>query len=163
MEGFLFWFSAVVLLGSAVAVVVNRSPVASALSLVTTILALAGLFGLLGAYFLAAVQVWVYAGAVMVLFLFIVMLLDLKAEEAAPIRALGMGAGLLTVILLGAGFWHAIPASAWETNGARAAEANNAASIGHLLFGAYLLPFEAVGLLLLVAMVGVIVLSKRDV
>ncbi|MDD4932938.1 MAG: NADH-quinone oxidoreductase subunit J [Methylacidiphilaceae bacterium] len=163
MEGFLFWFSAIVLLGSAVTVIVNRSPVASALSLVTMILALAGLFGLLGAYFLAAVQVWVYAGAVMVLFLFIIMLLDVKAEEGAPLRALGVGAGLLTVFLLGAGFWHAIPASAWEASGMRVAESNDAASIGHLLFGAYVLPFEAVGLLLLVAMVGVIVLSKRDV
>ncbi|MGD9897070.1 MAG: NADH-quinone oxidoreductase subunit J [Candidatus Methylacidiphilaceae bacterium] len=163
MEGFLFWFSAIVLLGSAIAVIVNRSPVASALSLVTMILALAGLFGLLGAYFLAAVQVWVYAGAVMVLFLFIIMLLDLKAEEGAPLRGLGIGAGLLMVILLGVGFWRAIPVSAWETNGAGATAANDATAIGHLLFSAYVLPFEAVGLLLLVAMVGVIVLSKRDV
>ncbi|CAB4244621.1 NADH-quinone oxidoreductase subunit J [Methylacidimicrobium sp. AP8] len=163
MEGFLFWFAAIVLLGSAAAVVLNRSPVASALSLVTMILALAGLFGLLGAYFLAAVQVWVYAGAVMVLFLFIIMLLDLKSEEQAPLRPLGVGAGLLTLVLLGVGFWRAIPSSAWETTGARAAEGNDAASIGHLLFGAYVLPFEAVGLLLLIAMVGVIVLSKKDV
>ncbi len=163
MEGFLFWFSAVVLLGSAAAVIVNRSPVASALSLVTMILALAGLFGLLGAYFLAAVQVWVYAGAVMVLFLFIIMLLDLKAEEGTPLRALGVGAGLLTVGLLGVGFWRAIPASAWEASGPRAAEGSDSSGIGHLLFGTYVLPFEAVGLLLLIAMVGVIVLSKKDV
>ncbi len=159
----MFWFAALVLLGSAVAVIVNRSPVASALSLVTMILALAGLFGLLGAYFLAAVQVWVYAGAVMVLFLFIIMLLDLKAEDGTPLRPLGVGAGLLILVLLGAGFWRAIPSSAWEANSARVAEANDATSIGHLLFGAYVLPFEAVGLLLLVAMVGVIVLSKKDV
>ena len=163
MEGFLFWFSALVLLGSAAAVILNRSPVASALSLVTMILALAGLFGLLGAYFLAAVQVWVYAGAVMVLFLFIIMLLDLKAEEGAPLRPLGVGAGVLTVVLLGTGFWQAIPASAWGTDSVRAAESNDATSIGHLLFSTYVLPFEAVGLLLLVAMVGVIVLSKKDV
>lgn len=164
MEGFLFWCAALVLLGSAAAVIVNRSPVASALSLVTMILALAGLFGLLGAYFLAAVQVWVYAGAVMVLFLFIIMLLDLKAEESTPLRPLGVVAGLLTVGLLGAGFWRAIPPSAWEANGARIAESNqDATSIGHLLFGTYVLPFEAVGLLLLIAMVGVIVLSKKDV
>ncbi|WP_018290694.1 NADH-quinone oxidoreductase subunit J [Verrucomicrobium sp. 3C] len=163
MEGILFWFLALVLLGSAVAVITNRSPVASALSLVTMILALAGLFGLLGAYFLAAIQVWVYAGAVMVLFLFIIMLLDLKAEEGMPLRALGVGAGLFLVLFLGVGIWHAIPASAWEANGLRAAVSNDAASIGHLLFGAYVLPFEAVGFLLLVAMVGVIVLSKRDV
>ncbi|QSR84076.1 NADH-quinone oxidoreductase subunit J [Methylacidimicrobium sp. B4] len=163
MEGFLFWFAALVLLGSAAAVILNRSPVASALSLVTMILALAGLFGLLGAYFLSAVQVWVYAGAVMVLFLFIIMLLDLKAEEGAPLRPLGFGAGLLILVLVGAGFWRAIPPSAWEAKSARVAEANEATSIGHLLFGTYVLPFEAVGLLLLVAMIGVIVLSKKDV
>ncbi|VVM05174.1 NADH-quinone oxidoreductase subunit J [Methylacidimicrobium cyclopophantes] len=163
MEGFLFWFLAFGLLSSAVAVIVNRSPVASALGLVTMILALAGLFGLLGAYFLAAVQVWVYAGAVMVLFLFIIMLLDLKAEEVTPLRPLGVGAGLLTIVLLGIGFWRAIPASAWETSGAGAGEASDAASIGHLLFSAYVLPFEGVGLLLLIAMIGVIVLSKSDV
>src|SRR5277367_3791637 len=81
MAAILFWFFSLLMLGFACAVVFNRNPVASALSLVVSFVGLAALFVMLDAYFLGAIQVLVYAGAVMVLFLFIIMLLDLKAEE----------------------------------------------------------------------------------
>src|SRR4029078_7147567 len=81
-------FSALTLL-CGVSVIVNRNPVTSAMSLVLCIISLAGLFVLLEAYFLAAVQVLVYAGAVMVLFLFVIMLLDLKEEERRNVKIVG--------------------------------------------------------------------------
>src|SRR5882672_8293630 len=75
----------------------SRSPVTSAMFLVLTIISMAGLFVLLHAFFLAAVQVLVYAGAVMVLFLFVVMLLDLKAEQQRKIKTFGVAAGVVSV------------------------------------------------------------------
>src|SRR5271170_1588026 len=81
MTALFFWFFAALMLGFATAVVFNRNPVASALSLVVSFVGLAALFVMLDAYFIGTIQVLVYAGAVMVLFLFIIMLLDMKAEE----------------------------------------------------------------------------------
>src|SRR5204862_7000156 len=88
-------FAAFALLCGAM-VLLSRNPVTSAMFLVLTIASLAGLFVLLHAFFLAAVQVLVYAGAVMVLFLFVIMLLDLKAEERRRIKNFGLGAGLVS-------------------------------------------------------------------
>src|SRR5471030_2576273 len=99
MAAILFWFFAVLMLGFACAVVANRNPVASALSLVVSFAGLAALFVMLDAYFIGTIQVLVYAGAVMVLFLFIIMLLDLKAEER---RKLNTGAVLGGVIVAAA-------------------------------------------------------------
>src|SRR3954447_12973350 len=96
-------FSALTLL-CGVSVIVNRNPVTSAMSLVLCIVSIAGLFVLLEAYFLAAVQVLVYAGAVMVLFLFVIMLLDLKAEERRGFkgwtRKVSLAMGVLSVGVL---------------------------------------------------------------
>src|SRR6478752_4036854 len=100
MQDALFYIFAVLTLLCALMVIGNpfsRNPVTSAMFLVLTIASLAGLFVLLHAFFLAAVQVLVYAGAVMVLFLFVIMLLDLKAEERRKIRKIGIGAGLVCV------------------------------------------------------------------
>src|SRR5438445_1718112 len=96
----LFYIFAFLTLGFGFLVIANpfsRNPVTSAMFLVLTIAALAGLFVLLHAFFLAAVQVLVYAGAVMVLFLFVIMLLDLKAEERRKIKKLGVIGGLVSV------------------------------------------------------------------
>jgi len=139
----------------------SRNPVTSAMFLVLTIVSLAGLFVLLHAFFQAAVQVLVYAGAVMVLFLFVIMLLDLKAEERRKIKALGAGGALvavgaiLTVFLTS--LWNA-PLGASESP----ALEGGTVRLGKLLFTEYLLPFEIVSVLLLVAMVGVVLLSKKD-
>src|SRR5690242_16555220 len=100
MEPVFFYFFAALTLIFGFLVIVNpfsNNPVTSAMFLVLTIATLAGLFVMLHAYFLAAVQVLVYAGAVMVLFLFVIMLLDLKAEEERHIRAFGLITGLISV------------------------------------------------------------------
>lgn len=139
----------------------SRNPVTSAMFLVLTIIFMAGLFVLLHAFFLAAVQILVYAGAVMVLFLFVIMLLDLKEEERRKIKKFGLVAGVISVGAIAMIFVKTIRA------GASAAPAGNMpdgdpAVLGQLLFKNYVLPFEVVSVLLLVAMVGVILLSKKD-
>src|SRR5262245_50714351 len=98
-----FWAFAVVAVGSSIAVVANRNPVASAMSLVAAFLAVAGLYLTTGATFLSAVQILVYAGAIMVLFLFVIMLLNLESDpfEGIPVRRM-VGAAAVFAFLFGA-------------------------------------------------------------
>ncbi|MCC6234411.1 MAG: NADH-quinone oxidoreductase subunit J [Verrucomicrobiales bacterium] len=139
----------------------TRSPVASALFLVLTMVWLAGLFVLLHAFFIAAVQILVYAGAVMVLFLFVIMLLDLREEERRRWNRFGVAAGLISVLgLLGITAVTLLRATPDGTGDAQLEGATHA--LGLMLFRQYLLPFEIVSVLLLVAMLGVILLSKRE-
>jgi NADH-quinone oxidoreductase subunit J len=139
----------------------SRSPVTSAMFLVLTIIALAGLFVLLHAYFLAAVQVLVYAGAVMVLFLFVIMFLDLRSEERRKIKILaaigGLGSSAAILLLF---LYHLLHAPI-EVADSPSVEGGTLA-LGKLLFTQYVLPFELVSVLLLVAMVGVVLLSKKE-
>lgn len=139
----------------------NRNPVTNAMFLVLTIASLAGLFVLLNAFFLAAIQVLVYAGAVMVLFLFVIMLLDLKEEDRRQIKTLTLATGTVAVAAI-AGIL--IKAATQATALARPDKllAGETKPLGRILFESYLLPFEVLSLLLLVAMVGVILLSKKD-
>jgi NADH-quinone oxidoreductase subunit J len=139
----------------------SRNPVTSAMFLVLTIASLAGLFVLLHAFFLAAVQVLVYAGAVMVLFLFVIMLLDLKAEARRKFQAFALVTGVGSVLALGVLSVKTIATSGVGQGLVPQAEGSTA-TLGRLLFTRYLLPFEIVSVLLLVAMVGVILLSKKD-
>ena len=165
MPSLLFWIFAALMLGFGVAVVVNRNPVASALSLVLSFLGLAALFMSLDAFFIGIIQVLVYTGAVMVLFLFIIMLLDLRAEERRKINGVAFAGGLVVALaflvqiflvvgqLRGAGEqFPALPTG--RTDDVR--------DIGLLLFSNYNLPFQIIGVLVLVATIGVIVLSKRE-
>ena len=140
----------------------SRSPVTSAMFLVLTIISMAGLFVLLNAFFLAAVQVLVYAGAVMVLFLFVIMLLDLKEEERRKIKLTGLVAGLISVGAIVAIFVRSLLATNPGKDLAEPNVGGGTATLGKMLFTNYLLPFEIVSILLLVAMVGVILLSKKD-
>src|ERR1017187_8550348 len=137
----------------------SRNPVNSAMFLVLTIVSLAGLFVLLHAFFLAAVQILVYAGAVMVLFLFVIMLLDLKEEERRKIKFFGLIAGIISV----GGIITALVKSLASIKPATTEPTleGDTAALGKLLFTQYTLPFEIVSVLLLVAMVGVILLSKK--
>jgi NADH-quinone oxidoreductase subunit J len=158
----LFYVFAALTLLCAVLVIANpfsRSPVTSAMFLVLTIISMAGLFVLLHAFFLAAVQILVYAGAVMVLFLFVIMLLDLKEEERRKIKFFGLVAGLIAVGGIVSAFVKSL------TDVQPTAEApkleGDTLSLGKLLFTHYTLPFEVVSVLLLVAMIGVILLSKK--
>jgi NADH-quinone oxidoreductase subunit J len=140
----------------------SRNPVTSAMFLVLAIASLAGLFVLLHAFFLAAVQVLVYAGAVMVLFLFVIMLLDVKEEQRRRIKKFGLITGLISVGAILGVFVNAILGSGLNGPAPPATVQGDTLSLGNLLFTKYLLPFEIVSVLLLVAMVGVVLLSKKD-
>jgi len=158
----LFYVFAALTLLCGVLVIANpfsRSPVTSAMFLVLTIISMAGLFVLLHAFFLAAVQIIVYAGAVMVLFLFVIMLLDLKEEQRRKIKFFGLVAGLVSVGTVVSIFVKSLASVKADASPPTLEGGTNA--LGKLLFTQYTLPFEIVSVLLLVAMVGVILLSKK--
>ena len=162
MQSYLFYiFTALTLICGAL-VILNRNPVNSAMFLVLSIASLAGLFVLLHAFFLAAIQVLVYAGAVIILFLFVIMLLDLKEEERRRIKIFGAWAGIIAVVAIGFVLTRAISRSDLPAVTQGALPAGSTTALGKLLFTEYLLPFEILSVLLLVAMVGVVLLSKRD-
>ena len=165
ISNILFYVFAVATLVFGALVVANpfsRNPVTSAMFLVLTIISMAGLFVLLHAFFLAAVQVLVYAGAVMVLFLFVIMLLDLKEEERRKIKLTGLVAGLVSVGAIVVIFISSLRQTQPGKDLPAPTAVGDTAALGKMLFTNYLLPFEIVSILLLVAMVGVILLSKKD-
>src|SRR5262249_12690287 len=162
---FFFWAASALMLIFGAAVIINRNPVASALSLVVSFLGLAALFVSLDAFFIGIIQVLVYAGAVMVLFLFIIMLLDLRAEVRRSINLVAFIGGTVVALTFLAQIYHVIGRlrSAHEPFPALAASRpDDVRGIGLLLFERYNLPFQIVGVLILVATIGVIVLSKRQ-
>ena len=171
MIDILFYVFAAVAIGGALGVVLAKSPVGSLLFMVATLASLAGTFVLLEAHFLAAIQIIVYAGAIMVLFLFVIMLLNLGHDYQRDLR--GGAYALLSFVVVGvmAGLLaRQIGLSAVFEPGAEAA-AIDAALLEHGVVGAiaeplyttYVVPFEITGILLLVAIVGAIVLAKRNV
>jgi NADH-quinone oxidoreductase subunit J len=140
----------------------SRNPVTSAMFLVLTIISMAGLFVLLHAFFLAAVQILVYAGAVMVLFLFVIMLLDLKEEDRRKLNKTAVGFGSLAVLGLAGVLVRAMLAAKPVIAAGSKPVEGSTKELGRILFESYLLPFEILSILLLVAMVGVILLSKKE-
>ncbi len=145
-------------------VVIVRNPIYSALSLLVMFFHVAGLYVTLHAEFLAAIQIIVYAGAILVLYLFVVMLLNVKQEESfnrqGPV-ALFLGVVLLTeavLLTVSRGFTVGTPAP-----GREGAAVGNTESIGELLYSTYLFPFEIASLILLVAMIGAVILSKKGI
>ncbi|HYL21749.1 MAG TPA: NADH-quinone oxidoreductase subunit J [Gemmatimonadales bacterium] len=164
-----FWAFAALAIGSALLCITRRNPVASALWLVMTLFALAALFVLLDAQFIAVLQVLVYAGAIMVLFLFVIMLLNVGRATRSDIKGVpgvlvGVGlAGLMMVQLLALRFGTPPPQLALAPNAmARAAaEQGMVAAVARPLFSTYLVPFEITSILLLAALVGAVVLAKR--
>ena len=157
----LFYMFAAVAVGAALAMVVQRNPTYSAFGLIITLVSLAAVFGLLGSPFIAALQIVVYAGAIMVLFLFVLMLLNVKAELRAP----GEGRVFMLVALaLGAVLAGEVGSVlvAVRTPMAGAFDAS-ARAVAHLLFDPrYLYVFEATSILILASLVGAIALAKRD-
>jgi len=139
----------------------SRNPVTSAMCLVLTMGALAGLFVLLQAFFIAAIQILVYAGAVMVLFLFVIMLLNLKEEERRRFKTFGVVSGIVAAGAIAALLARTIWFSRHDVADLPSIEGSTIA-LGRELFTHYLVPFEIVSVLLLVAMVGVILLSKKE-
>ena len=165
----LFWAFAGLALASALACITRRSPVASALWLVVTLFALAALFVLLDAQFIAVLQLLVYAGAIMVLFLFVIMLLNLGHPGPMDVKGpVGVGTAFLLGGVLLFQLWilrqAALPASIQLPPGSVARlqqEQGFVAAIAQPLFDTYLIPFEITSLLLLAALVGAVVLAKR--
>ena len=165
MEPLFFWILAVGLVVSASALVAFRNPVTNAVCLVVALVIQAALFITLEAFFLAAVQVIVYAGAVMVLFLFVIMLLDVKEEARRTppwvkiVGVLGVGGvavlGLTKIVPL-------FPFTQKTLHWGHGKGGGSAAELGKLLFTSYSPLFLATGVLLLVATVGVVVLCRKD-
>jgi NADH-quinone oxidoreductase subunit J len=162
VESILFYVFSLLALASGLALVTRKNPISAALFLVLAFFCLAGIYVLLDAYFLAAVQVAVYAGAIMVLFLFVIMLLNLGPEELPrfmnrKVKWLYAAVSiLLTVTLLGLDLGRRPP-------GEPTALPGEVGAIGDKLFGEYLLPFEITALLLLVAIVGSVVMAHQHV
>jgi NADH-quinone oxidoreductase subunit J len=166
-----FYFGTVIVL-SAILVVALRNPIYSVIALLVMFFHVAGLFITLHAEFLAAVQIIVYAGAILVLYLFVVMLLNLKRDDSYQRQVwigLALGAtGLAEVIyLVTAAGRAAAPVNPVARQVAAAvpstAGAGNTETIGRLLYTAYLFPFEVASLILLVAMIGAIFLAKKGI
>ena len=167
MATFFFLYFAGVIVLTSLLVIALRNPIYSALSLLILFFHVAGLYVTLEAEFLAAVQIIVYAGAILVLYLFVVMLLNVKREERYhaqfPIAVL-LGITILTEVLL-LGIRHTyspesgVPVARQTAGGAAR---GNTETIGEALYSTYLFPFEVASLILLVAMIGAIILAKRD-
>ncbi len=186
MPSYLFWFFSLIMLIGGTAVICFRNPVSSALSVVACFVGLAGLFVGLSAFFVGIIQILVYTGAVMVLFIFIIMLLDLKDEQKRRKSLAGIAGGICLVIafiIQLVGILSKTPnqeapaldqaslakAAANFKEGSHIAESLQAGNlpdvhlIGHTLFTGYNLPLQIIGIILLVATVGVVVLSKKQV
>jgi len=148
---------------SSLLVILHRNPVTSALFLVVSFCSLAGIYLLQHAEFLFAVQIIVYAGAIMVLFLFVIMYLNLKSDVETGVQiAVRRGIGwLVGAVLAAEGLW--LMARHWApgpTSLQPAADTDNTRAVGQLLYTRYLFPFEITSLILLAAMVGVIVMAR---
>ena len=169
MSQLFFGYFAVMIIATSILVVALKNPVYSALSLLVMFFHVAGLFVTLHAEFLAAVQIIVYAGAILVLYLFVVMILNVKQDDRyhSQWRLAGFVCTPLLIeamVLLSGG-------AGTRTTGGRAVSLpsedpialDNTLAIGQTLFSTYLFPFEVASLVLLVAMIGAIVLAKREI
>lgn len=164
-ELILFWLFAVGTVGGAAGVIFARNPVASAMSLVGTFFFLAGVYVLLWAHTIAALQVLVYAGAIMVLFLFVIMLLSLTDSgpvlSITPSRVAG-GAAVVALFVALFLVFKRMPADSlgWTSDAARVNQFGTVKHLGEVMYTQWLFPFEAVSLLLLVAILGAVVVAK---
>src|SRR5436190_1628799 len=167
-EVILFWVFAVATIGSALGVVVLKNPISSAMALVATFFFLAGIYVLLWAHTVAALQVLVYAGAIMVLFLFVIMLLSMT--ETGPSVQLsfsrilgGLAVAALFAVLVMA--LRKVPSGdlSWTSDATRLASFGSIKEVGAVMYTQWLFPFEAVSLLLLVAIVGAVVVAKSRI
>jgi NADH-quinone oxidoreductase subunit J len=171
LTSLLWWVFASVAVGGGLGMVTRRNPVASLLFLVLTFFSLAAIYVLLGAHFIAAIQIIVYAGAILVLFLFAIMLLNLGHDYQADLR----GGLWILVAFVAAGsvgylIWQGFgaPGALVQRDGAAEIAAgveqlNAVGVVAYPLFRQYIVPFELVGILLLVAIIGAVLLAKRRI
>lgn len=162
----LFFLFALIAVAGAIMLIVAREPIHSALSLILVMVALAALYLMLGAEFTAAVQIIVYAGAIMVLFVFVIMLLNAGVEERTDFSKMAKYAGLPLAIFLLFALAHWMSHSLIGEKVANGTGAVNQAAVSTralstMLFHEYLLPFEATSILILIAMLGALVLARR--
>jgi len=164
----MFYLFAAVAVVASLLVIGQRNPIYSVLLLIASFGALSGLYVLLDAPFVAVIQIVVYAGAIMVLFLFVVMLLNAPHEDTEQdervhplIRRGAMRFGAVLAVALIVELWWALM-KAGETGEFGNASVSSVAAIGQLLFTDYAFPFEVTSILILVALVGAVVLARRD-
>jgi NADH-quinone oxidoreductase subunit J len=144
----------------AISLILQRHPIHSALSLIVVMVALAGLYLMLGAEFVAAVQVIVYAGAIMVLFVFVIMLLNAAPEERTNMSRAARYAGLPLACVLLITLTYAVTRASFPLT-EQAAGAQPIRSMSLLLFRNFVFPFELTSILILIAIIGALVLAKR--
>ena len=164
VEAELFWIFGGLAVALAFLVIVFPNPVNGAVALIGNLFCVAALFALLDAHFLAVIQVLLYAGAILVLFLFVIMLLNLGPDELGRARkTLAKGVALLLLLVVG---FITLRALTSENIGASAfgpvpADFGTLESVGRLVFGPYLLPFEVTSVLLLAAILGSVAIAKK--
>ncbi len=167
MEIVIFTFLAVLCMVSAANILLQRHPIYSALSLVLTFIGLAGIYIQMHAEFIAVMQIVVYTGAIMVLFVFVIMLLNAKAEERIPnrlafLKYLGIPLVVLLVCMVGLKIFQSFSEKpVWISTPTSLAGSTEA--IGKVLYTQYALPFEVTSVLLLVAIVGAIIMAKKEI
>jgi NADH-quinone oxidoreductase subunit J len=156
-----FLILAAVAVAGAVSLILQRHPIHSALSLIVVMVALAGLYLLQGAEFIAAVQVIVYGGAIMVLFVFVIMLLNAGEEERTDLSRMArfVGAPLGVIFLLEIAYWIGRATSHMAQ---ASPEAVSTRGLSMLLFREYVFPFELTSFLILIALLGALVLARRE-
>ena len=180
----LFMILSAVTVGSALLVVLNRNPVASAVFLVLTFFSLAGIYALMNAVFIATMQVLVYAGAIMVLVVFVLMLLNLREETHQEIWSNPAKKTVIVLIVIAYSFLLLVSLKATkdsdptvitnitspnyeyklsDTPESKVTVTGNTAAVGASTFIDYLLPFEIISILLLVAVIGAVIIAKKDV
>ena len=163
----IFFVPALLAVLGAVNLILQKHPIHSALSLIVVMVALAGLYLLMGAEFVAAVQIIVYGGAIMVLFVFVIMLLNAGIEEHTSISKLAGSPGMLLVVAL-TGFLAATMARSTGTaaghpgNGDKPASCRRPKALSTMLFRDFAYPFELTSFLILVAIMGATVLAQRE-
>ena len=184
IQPILFMILSAVTVGSALLVVLNRNPVASAVFLVLTFFSLAGIYALMNAVFIATMQVLVYAGAIMVLVVFVLMLLNLREETHQEIWSNPAKKTVIVLIVIAYSFLLLVSLKATkdsdptvitnitspnyeyklsDTPESKVTVTGNTAAVGASTFIDYLLPFEIISILLLVAVIGAVIIAKKDV
>jgi NADH-quinone oxidoreductase subunit J len=163
---FFFYLLAGLAVGSGVLVITRKNPVHSALALILTLLSLAGLYLMLYAPFVAGVQIILYVGGIMVLFLFVIMLVNLERSQkektfnqqwiAGVLAALALGALFVAIYVKGQTLFSAPPVNP-------PLETQNTQQVGEMLYSNYMFPFEIASLLLLVAIIGAVVMAKKRI
>lgn len=166
-ETIIFFLFAGLAIGCAISVVYHKNPLYSAISLIGVFISLAGLYLTLAAPFIAAVQILIYAGAIMVLVVFVIMLLNLEDDHRQPnrLRYLYVLGGVFGVALLAQAFFIYYAVSRGLQKGGFQGDSGESVgltkNLGQAMFTEYLLPFEVVGLLLLMAIVGAMLMTRR--